>query len=206
LVASLQQHERALEQRVTERTEELAVANAQLRELALRDPLTVLANRAALYSHLVESLRRAREQRQPICLMLIDLDGFKSINDRLGHETGDRVLIEVADRLHAAVRRGDLVARLGGDEFVIVMQALALPHDAERIAQALMSALAQSYAAHPSARIGASVGLASGGRGAEDADELLRRADAAMYAAKAAGRGALRWAAVDAAGESAPHA
>jgi diguanylate cyclase (GGDEF)-like protein len=201
LVASLQQHERELELRVTERTEELAAANEQLRELALRDPLTALANRAALYTHLNQALRRARENHRPVCLMLMDLDGFKNINDRMGHEMGDRVLVEVADRLHAAVRRGDLVARLGGDEFVIVAEDLALPQGADQLAQAVLRALSQPYAAHPSARIGASIGMASGGPGAEDGDELLRRADAAMYAAKTAGRGTARWAETSPAGE-----
>ena len=96
LVESLQQQERVLAQRVAERTDELAAANTRLRDLALHDALTGLANRPALYAHLGEALERARAADGAVCLLMIDLDGFKAVNDRHGHEVGDQVLIEVA--------------------------------------------------------------------------------------------------------------
>lgn len=192
-VAALQEHERELENRVAERTEALAAANAQLRELALRDPLTGLANRAALYVHLDEALRRARGRGQPICLLLVDLDGFKAVNDLYGHEAGDHVLVEVAERLRSVTRPEDLVARLGGDEFVLVAESLDLPRQAQRIGERLLAALTEPLRSVPQAQIGASVGIAVGT--GENLEALLRRADAAMYAAKAAGRGNVQWAA-----------
>lgn len=195
LVASLQQHERELEQRVAERTAALAAANERLRELALSDPLTGLANRAALYAHLDEAWQRARAGGPPVVLLLVDLDGFKPVNDTLGHETGDRVLVEVAQRMRALSRPGDLAARLGGDEFVLVAQGLALPQGAQALGERLLAELTRPMAAAPQARIGASIGIAVGAPGPSESGELLRRADDAMYAAKAAGKGTIRWAA-----------
>ncbi len=193
LVDSLKGHERVLAQRVAERTDELAAANARLSDLALRDPLTSLANRAALYAHLGEALQNARAHGQSLCLLMVDLDGFKAVNDRHGHGVGDRVLVEVAARLRAATRAQDLVARLGGDEFVVVAEGLRLPDDAQRMAQDVLAALSAPMTAAPDARIGASIGIATGSAGDADTEALLRRADAAMYSAKAAGRGTIYW-------------
>lgn len=194
LLASLQQHERELEQRVAERTAALAVANERLREMALHDTLTGLANRAALYAHLDEAWQGARDGGPPVVLLLIDLDGFKPVNDRFGHETGDRVLVEVAARLKASSRPVDLVARYGGDEFVIVAEALDVPLQAQAFAERVLAALTTPMATAPDARIGASIGIAVGVHGPTEIGDLLRRADGAMYAAKAAGRGTIRWA------------
>jgi diguanylate cyclase (GGDEF)-like protein len=193
LVASLQRHERELAQRVTERTEELAAANARLRDLALRDPLTGLANRAALYVHLGEALKRAHSHGEALCLLMIDLDGFKAVNDRHGHAVGDRVLVEVAAHLRAATRPEDLVARLGGDEFVVVAEGLLGPEEAQGIAQRVLHALSGPMLAAPESRIGASIGIATGNPAETATEALLRRADSAMYAAKAAGRGTIHW-------------
>lgn len=194
LVESLKAHERELEQRVHERTEALAAANTQLKDLALKDPLTGLANRSALYARLDQVLADASNGGPPVCALLVDLDGFKAVNDRLGHAAGDLVLVEVAAHLRAVTRTQDLVARLGGDEFVIVAACVAPPEPAlEATAERLRSALSAPLLAAPSARIGASIGIAIAAAG-EDASSLLRRADQAMYAAKADGRGGVRWA------------
>ncbi len=193
MLVAVQQNERELEQRVAERTEELAKANEQLRELAMHDPLTGLANRAALYAHLDHALHRARRSGAALALLMIDLDGFKAVNDRLGHEAGDRVLVEVAERLNRCARGGDLLARLGGDEFVLVAEA---GHDADAatlIAERLLYAVQAPIELGPErAAVGASIGIAFGGDEPIDVNDLLRAADRAMYAAKAAGRGAIR--------------
>jgi diguanylate cyclase (GGDEF)-like protein len=195
LVSTLQQQERVLEERVAERTEALAAANARLSELALRDPLTGLANRAALYARLEQALDGARMHGRAVALLMLDLDGFKAVNDRLGHEAGDRLLVAVAERLIRCARFNDLVARLGGDEFVLVVEDAASPAQAQALADALLAALAAPFALGPEqARIGASIGVALSDAHGSEADTLLRRADRAMYAAKAAGRGSIRWA------------
>ena len=193
LVESLQQQERVLAQRVAERTDELAAANARLRELALHDPLTGLANRAALYAHVDDALARVHADGGTLCLLMIDLDGFKAVNDHHGHDAGDRVLIEVAERLKRVARPQDVVARLGGDEFVIVAEGLALPEDALQVAQAIVAAVRVPMVAAPDSPVGASVGIASNRAVVSETEALLRRADTAMYAAKAAGRGKVHW-------------
>jgi diguanylate cyclase (GGDEF)-like protein len=193
LVQTLQQHERVLEERVAERTEALASANARLSELALHDPLTGLANRAALYARLEQALDGSRVHGRPVALLMIDLDGFKAVNDRLGHEAGDRLLIAVAERLVRTARFNDLVARLGGDEFVLLVESLDSRGQAQQLADAALAAVASPFSLGGEiAQIGASIGIASDVGG--DGDALLRRADRAMYAAKAAGRGSVRWA------------
>ncbi|MBL8300415.1 MAG: GGDEF domain-containing protein [Rhodanobacteraceae bacterium] len=197
LVASLQKQERELERRVAERTDALEAANRRLHELALRDPLTGLANRAALYAQLGEALQTAHLRAEPVCLLMVDLDGFKAVNDQHGHGIGDRVLVQVADRLRASARPTDLVARLGGDEFVVMAQGLDLPAGAQDLAQRMLSAIAEPLNFDRSTCVGASIGIAISSFVAEDPDELLRRADAAMYSAKASGRGAIRWAGED---------
>jgi diguanylate cyclase (GGDEF)-like protein len=188
-VALLERQERELEQRVAERTDALARANAQLRELAARDALTGLANRSALYARLDAVLV---EPASSPALMLVDLDGFKAVNDSEGHAAGDRVLVEVAERLRGTATEASLVARLGGDEFVIVVEAPVDDDALAVLAERLLAALSAPYPDVRGARIGASIGIARAAR--EDARSLMRRADAAMYAAKAAGRGAVRWA------------
>ena len=184
---ALQEQERMLEQRVAERTEALAAANERLRELAMKDPLTGLANRTALRQHLEQAWQRALRRRELLALILLDLDGFKPVNDSYGHEAGDLLLGQVAARLQESARTTDLVARLGGDEFVLVCESIGSTQQAEAAAARILDILGEPfYLLGEEIHIGASIGI-SFGPGAGSA-ALLREADRAMYRAKAAGR------------------
>lgn len=185
-------HERQLAQHVAERTAQLEVANARLHELAMHDPLTGLANRTALEDY----FRNAFEQRRDhLRVLLIDLDGFKHVNDRFGHGVGDRVLAEVARRIRDSGGRNDIAARLGGDEFVVVTPdargELAVRALSDRIrASVAMPIRVDDGVVH----ITASIGVAGLDRDTPDARELLQRADRAMYAAKMSGGNRSHWA------------
>lgn len=189
---SLQAQERQLEQRVAERTEELAAANQRLQALALQDPLTGIANRNALQQHLEMALRRSLRSSEPLAVMLIDLDGFKPINDQHGHALGDQVLAQVAQRLQSCARDCDLPARLGGDEFVLVCESLASEEAAREVAERILSQIGQPIAIpQGEVRVGASIGIALS-RGEDSPTQLIRQADMAMYQAKAEGRNRVR--------------
>jgi diguanylate cyclase (GGDEF)-like protein len=160
----------------------------RLDHLAQYDDLTGLANRALLRDRLERALAGARRHRSEVAVMILDLDGFKAVNDTLGHAAGDRLLRAVADRLRNRVRETDTVARLGGDEFALVIENLVRPEHAALVARKLLDALeAPVQVDGAEARVGASIGAALYPRDAEDPAALLRLADAAMYAAKAAG-------------------
>jgi diguanylate cyclase (GGDEF)-like protein len=153
---------------------------------AHHDVLTGLHNRGAFHE-LGDAMIAAQSET---AVLLLDLDGFKPVNDRLGHAAGDQVLVTVAARLTAAVRPGDLVSRLGGDEFALVLREPAGEEAGLEVAQRILDALAEPMTIQDEpVRVGASIGVASGH---ETLEELLRRADIAMYAAKAAGKGAVR--------------
>lgn len=184
----LQRHEKELEQRVAERTEALEEANQRLRNLALKDPLTGLANRTALQQQLELAIRRSQRRQELLAVMLIDLDGFKPINDQHGHGLGDLVLAEIAQRLLQHARETDLPARLGGDEFVLIGETIQSAEHAVQLAGRLLARIAEPIELEGlSLSVGASIGIALS-HGEEDGTTLIRRADAAMYAAKAGGR------------------
>ncbi|WP_169260716.1 bifunctional diguanylate cyclase/phosphodiesterase [Aromatoleum diolicum] len=156
------------------------------------DPLTGLANRSLLQDRLERALAQARRQGGKVGLMFLDLDGFKWINDSLGHDVGDELLIDVARRIKACVRDEDTVARLGGDEFTVVVHDLHEQHDLEdlrAISEKLVSALREPFllgnARH---HVSASVGITVFPDDGEDVQTLLRNADIAMYKAKQAGK------------------
>ena len=162
----------------------------QLERLARYDQLTGLANRTLVTERISQTLEVSRSRKNPIAIIFIDLDGFKLINDRLGHRVGDMVLQTVSDRMRAAVRDMDIVGRFGGDEFVIVCEdadADAARAIADRLASAVREPIPTLAA---DLRVTASVGVAlhsSGSRRVETSDSLVRRADAAMYESKRSG-------------------
>jgi diguanylate cyclase (GGDEF)-like protein/PAS domain S-box-containing protein len=160
-------------------------AEDSLRRQAEEDPLTGLANRA----YLNRLLMGHASAGQACAVLFIDLDGFKLINDSCGHEVGDEVLIEVAQRLRSTVRPTDAVARLGGDEFVVLCPEVGRPLDIRRLAQRISEVLESPILTTTGAvRVTASVGIADGEIPLDDPTELLHRADIAMYRAKRLGK------------------
>ncbi len=174
-------------------------AESRIYELAYFDYLTGLPNRRLLIEQLGKILTRAARTGQHGALLFIDLDNFKLLNDTLGHDVGDHLLRQVAERLRHTVRESDHLARLGGDEFVVVLENLgeseaAAVHESQAVGGKLLAALAQPYylAGRPSVST-PSVGVAVFGAGATSVELLLRQADLAMYRAKAEGRNTVRF-------------
>ncbi len=173
---------------------QLEEASVELEHRAAHDALTGLVNRRRFAEVIDEAVGRQMRSARPLALLYVDLDGFKGINDELGHKAGDDVLLEVASRLIAAVRYSDTVARLGGDEFVVLCESTGTLGEAETIAERIVESMREEIntSAGP-ARLGASVGVAYvEAVTPSSAEELLRHADEAMYEAKQAGRGQTR--------------
>jgi diguanylate cyclase (GGDEF)-like protein/PAS domain S-box-containing protein len=174
-------------------------AEEEIRSLAFYDSLTHLPNRRLLLDRLQHALAASARSRQRGALLFIDLDDFKTLNDTLGHNIGDQLLIQVAERLKAQVRETDTVSRLGGDEFVILLESLS--EDAEtaaaeiqRVGEGILSRLELPYAlSGHEHRSTVSIGAAIFGENRESIDELMKRADIAMYKAKAEGRNTMRF-------------
>jgi diguanylate cyclase (GGDEF)-like protein/PAS domain S-box-containing protein len=164
---------------------------SELAHRAYYDALTELPNRALLVDRLGQALARTSRSGRPMAVLFIDLDGFKLVNDGLGHQLGDQLLTVVGQRLRACLRGGDTAARLGGDEFVILLENLASPEIATSLARRTLDALSRPIVLNShEVFVGASVGLAvTTGADAIEPDELLRRADLAMYEAKKQGAG-----------------
>ncbi|TKJ23400.1 EAL domain-containing protein [Blastococcus sp. CCUG 61487] len=163
---------------------------AALAHQAAHDPLTELPNRAQARILVTAALHRARRSGDMTGLLFVDLDGFKAVNDRHGHATGDVVLQEVAGRLRAALRPGDVVCRLGGDEFVVLVERTAGERELLDLADRLIAAVSAPIVdGGRELRVGASVGIAVDRDAAVDADALFAEADTAAYRAKAGGRG-----------------
>jgi diguanylate cyclase (GGDEF)-like protein/PAS domain S-box-containing protein len=161
-----------------------------LEQIAYHDPLTGLPNRLLLHDRLNLVIAQSRRSGSRVAVCYLDLDGFKEVNDRLGHQAGDKVLIEVAGRLLGCVRGGDTVARLGGDEFVVLLSDLADDGECRIALDRLLSAVAEPYVigAGEYSGISASIGVTLFPSDAVDTDTLVRHADHAMYAAKQAGK------------------
>jgi len=159
-----------------------------LEHQAFHDDLTGLANRVLLRDRLDHAIARSRRSGAVVAVLFGDLDGFKMINDTLGHDTGDLLLADVARRIHQNLREGDTAARLGGDEFAILLDETT-PDDAVATAHRILDALREPFVVERRELfVRISIGIADNHADALDADELLCRADIAMYAAKARGR------------------
>ena len=191
------------EQQVVERTRELANTakqlqieieerekiTAELHFLANHDALTGLPSLRLCKDRLNQSLAEARRNHQASAVMFLDLDGFKEINDRYGHEFGDSVLRESAARITAEIRETDTVARIGGDEFVIILSSLPEKSIANRIADSLVTAIAQPVCIDAvEVVISASIGISIYPDHGVTAEELIRVADKAMYRVKRDGK------------------
>jgi diguanylate cyclase (GGDEF)-like protein len=173
---------------------QLADALATVEHQARHDGLTGLANRALFRDRVDLALARTRHAPGQVAVLFVDLDGFKTVNDTLGHAAGDQLLVEAARRLASCVRPGDTAARLGGDEFAVVLDGVPEPATATQVAHRVLAALDQPFDLHATpVTCGASLGIAATSSPLDQADTLLRNADRAMYAAKRIGKGRLVW-------------
>ncbi len=167
----------------------LKESQEQLDFLAHHDPLTGLPNRLLFQDRLLHAIGRAAREHQQLAVMFIDLDRFKNVNDTLGHQTGDRLLEQVAATLNARLREGDTLARLGGDEFIVLLEHVDGQYGAAQVAQKMVALFEQPFlvSGHELFVTG-SIGVALYPQDAQDANLLIRHADVAMYQAKARGR------------------
>ncbi len=171
----------------------LGASEAQALHLAFHDVLTGLPNRALVEERLTQALALATRHEQRVALLLIDLDRFKNINDTYGHHAGDELIIAVAHRLSSLVRASDTVGRIGGDEFIVVMPEVDNIGQVQALAQRILDTLSQPFALFGGeVWSGASIGLVLAPKDGLDRQELVRKADIALYEAKSGGRGKYR--------------
>lgn len=179
LAAALESHRMILQ---------LNTARERARHLATHDQLTGLANRTLFHDRLDQAISAARRGRHKLAVLFVDLDGFKAINDSLGHAVGDGLLRGLARRIAACLRETDTAGRLGGDEFAVLLTNLANEIDASTVAQKLLSSLSEPIQfREQSMSIQCSIGIATFPRDTSDAEELIKKADTAMYHAKERG-------------------
>ena len=194
MTGSLLRHERelemlnaSLEQQVRERTEALSIANQELERLATVDGLTGLNNRRRFDTRLNESFQLLRRTGRTFCLVLVDVDHFKAVNDQYGHQTGDEVLRQLARLLTRCTRVTDFVARYGGEEFVVLVPDLQEEHEGVTVAEKIRATVAA--ATFPSVgRVTVSLGLSTARKADTNVAEVVERADKALYDAKQQGR------------------
>lgn len=181
---------RGVGQDITERMQ----AQERLAFLANFDELTGLPNRLMFREHLERTMLETRRQEGTLAVLFLDLDEFKTINDTLGHATGDKVLKVVAERIQSSVRGGDTVSRLSGDEFALVLARLARADDAALVARNIITAISESFTVEGQELVvSASIGITLYPMDHSDADGLLKNADIAMYRAKEAGKNTFRF-------------
>ena len=169
---------------------ELKAHEQTLADLANKDALTLLPNRRWLSGFLPEAVQRAQHNDSRLAIFFIDLDNFKLVNDTLGHQAGDELLTQAANRICHAVRASDHVVRLGGDEFTVVLEDVASNRDISRVANSIIHILSEPFTLNAGAgnRVSASIGISVYPNDGKDADTLLKHADVAMYAAKSEGK------------------
>ncbi|WP_411726929.1 PAS domain S-box protein [Methyloglobulus sp.] len=161
---------------------ERKLAEEKIKKLAFYDPLTQLPNRRLLIERLNYGIAIARREGRQLALLMLDLDRFKAVNDSFGHQAGDQLLQQVAERLKARLRAGDTIARWGGDEFIVLLENIAHPDDAARIAKEIIADLTKSFQLIQSddVQIGASIGISLYPQHADNSELLLDYADAAL--------------------------
>jgi len=166
----------------------------RIEQLAHHDFLTKLPNRVLFKDRLERAIALADRNRGRIAVLFLDLDGFKAINDELGHEAGDHLLCEIARRITTVIRHSDTVARVGGDEFTVILNEIGSAEDVSAVAGKILGVVSLPFSVEGTERrIGVSIGIAIFPDHARAHDALLRAADASMYAAKQAGKNTFRF-------------
>jgi len=173
----------------------LKQTNEQITQLAYHDHLTGLPNRILFYDRLNQEIKRARRDNVKIAVLYLDLDGFKLINDTLGHDAGDALLREAAKRILSSVRESDTVARMGGDEFTVILCRALTANIKDRVARKIVEALARPFMINGKrCSVSVSIGIALYPDHGETAEQLVRISDATMYLAKRSGKNHYRFA------------
>ena len=171
----------------------LKQTNEQITDLAHHDNLTGLPNRILFYDRLNQAIKRARRDNAQIALFYLDLDGFKLVNDTLGHDAGDALLREASKRMLACVRESDTVARMGGDEFTVILCKALTDNIKDRVARQIVEALAEPFMINgKSCMVSVSIGISLYPDHGDTAEQLVKIADAAMYLAKRGGKNRYR--------------
>jgi diguanylate cyclase (GGDEF)-like protein len=184
-----QQHIETLEEtnrNLTQKLIRLSEKCAKAHHFGYHDELTGLPNRSLLLDRLKQAMAHSARQHKQVALLFIDLDKFKSVNDKLGHSVGDKLLQQVAERLATCIRYGDTACRYGGDEFVIMLPEIEGQENAEAVTEKIRSRLATDYVVDGNAiAITASIGVAVFRDGGQNCSDLIKQADIDMYLAKA---------------------
>lgn len=184
-----EQHLKCTAAELSRSNNEFKLKEDHLRYLANHDPLTGLSNRKFFTEQLYESLHEAQSDNLLLGVLFIDLDGFKQVNDTLGHETGDRLLMTIAERLSKSLRASDIVSRLGGDEFTVILRAIPNVQIAAKVAEKILSSIIKPIVIDGDAiQISASIGISVYPYNSQDSETLIKQADAAMYRAKRLGK------------------
>jgi diguanylate cyclase (GGDEF)-like protein len=194
MLDTIEERDLYLESEVKDRTEEIEKVNFQLRRQAYTDSLTDLPNRHFFYESLRRTIKESFDHNLQFSLMFIDLDGFKEVNDTLGHDYGDLLLIEVSRRLQHCVRESDIVARLGGDEFTLIIKGLNSTDRINLIAEDILSNISKPYQVKDEpVYVSGSLGVALFPADGNNVEDLVKHADQAMYESKHSGRNCYRY-------------